>query len=129
MSQKLIVRYPRFREFWYSKWCVKTDVYGTVLLQQHHLPRKDEIACLEMVPKYYSYQIISVITLVAANPPVDSKSVCTTSTASLLYWTSTLSVNLKSLAGESVMIAPLYSKLYPSRSRNSACSLTLCQVF
>ena len=32
-----------------ANWCVITYVYGTGLLQQYHLPRTDEIACLEAV--------------------------------------------------------------------------------
>ncbi len=44
LSQKLIVRNSRFREFGTAKWCVITDVFRTVLFQQHHLPRMDEIA-------------------------------------------------------------------------------------
>ena len=34
-----------------AKWCVIIDVFGAGLLQQHHLPRKDVIACLEAVVK------------------------------------------------------------------------------
>ena len=38
-----------FMSFGTAKLCVITGVLGTVLLQQHHLPRLDEIACLESV--------------------------------------------------------------------------------
>ena len=34
-------------EFGTAKWCVNTHVFGTALLQQHHLLRLDEIARLE----------------------------------------------------------------------------------
>ena len=40
-----------FNEFWHRELCVITYVFGTVLLQQHHLPRPDDIACLEAVVK------------------------------------------------------------------------------
>jgi len=38
-----------FYKFCAAKWCVITDVYGTVLFQQHHLPHQDESGCLEAV--------------------------------------------------------------------------------
>ena len=28
-----------------AKMCIKNDLFGEFLLQQHYLPRKDEIAC------------------------------------------------------------------------------------